>query len=244
MNHDPNPIILVSTRTVDRLPRPDGYGIEEIPGGPATYVGEALRRLGAEYRLITGDVAIVDVVPGEAGQQEYVIPPLTPIRIPPNLKAPAVILSPIMREISPDAVPDVQGLLVLDLQGFVRDPNKLTNHVRKRVNLCRLIECAHIVKASVDEVQRLTSRSQDALAGRTVIVTQGAKGALVLEAGRETFVPARAVHARHSIGAGDTFLAALVVHSLCGASPVTATTRAARFTEAILSEREASQNAQ
>src|SRR5579859_3940546 len=105
-------VTLVSTNTRDTLTLPGGSR-KTIPGGPAYYIGAALRRLGLECNLVTGDVAEVEVISNPHGE-EYVIPALPPIQLPAWVECDALILSPIVREIDAKSVPPVDGLLVMD----------------------------------------------------------------------------------------------------------------------------------
>src|SRR5438105_1403933 len=121
----PKSVTLVSTFTRDRVTLPSGECLE-IPGGPAHYVGKALERLQLPYRLITGESVDVQVLPTADGQQ-YLIPAVSPIELPERLQDHAVILSPVMQEIDPEHIPQCDGLLVVDLQGFVREPMRPTD---------------------------------------------------------------------------------------------------------------------
>jgi sugar/nucleoside kinase (ribokinase family) len=142
-----------------------------------------------------------------------------------------------MREVEPHAFPVVEGMLAVDVQGFVREPSRLSGSPGPPIDLTNLIWRSSVVKASSAEVERLTPATQEALEQTVVLVTEGERGALVRNRGRETFVEARPVQVRHAIGAGDSYLAAFVYGMLLGASPEEAGERAARFTEAILRER-------
>lgn len=228
-------VTLVSTNTVDRLPADDGQVIE-IPGGPARYCAAALERLGVSCHLITGEVAMVDVVRTQDGER-YVIPALSPIPMPEVLPGSAAILSPIMREIDPDAVPRCEGLLSIDLQGFIRQPGARTDEPVELVDLTPLLSRCAIVKAAEHELAELTPDSLAVLEDRILVVTRGERGALVRVQGTEHEVRGRPVHAPHTIGAGDTFLAAFVVSLVRGCSAREAAEAAARFTEAVLLER-------
>src|SRR5450759_291231 len=192
-------ITLVSTHTIDRLPTMNG--IQEIPGGPARYVGEALERLECPFRLITGERALVEVLSID-GAEEYRIPPLAPIAMPERLEGEAVILSPIIGEIDPANVPPIDGLLVVDLQGFVRQPGRPTHTPRKEVDLLDLVRRADVVKGSRSEMTALDSASRKALDGCILAVTQGAQGAIIVDHGHEYSVSTEPVDAAHTIGAG------------------------------------------
>src|SRR5947209_18391102 len=81
-------VTLVSTHTRDTLTLPGGSR-KTIPGGPAFYIGEALRRLGLECDLLTGAVADVEVISTRHGE-EYVIPALPVIELPARLECEAL----------------------------------------------------------------------------------------------------------------------------------------------------------
>jgi len=235
--HDPRPLVtLVSTHTRDRVPQGSGLEPLEMPGGPAYYVALALDRLQCPFRLITGQVAIVDVVPGPEGEQ-YVIPPIEPIPLPALIEGDAVILSPIIREINPESVPPAQGILVVDLQGFVREPSKPSGAATGPFQLSNLLKRATIVKGSDRELALLDTESRAQLETSILIVTRGRRGSLIRHDGQEHAVAADAVPVSNTIGAGDTYLAGFVYAYLRGASPAEAARDAARFTEEFLRER-------
>lgn len=228
-------ITLVSTHTVDRIPGPNGAS-REIAGGPAHYIGKALERLGCPWRLITGEMARVEVLFGPQGE-DYIIPSLPRIQLPPRFATQAVILSPIMQEIDPQAVPPVDGMLVADLQGFVREPLTPFYRVRRTFSLERLLRRAALVKAHEAELERLDHPSRRALADTLLVITRGADGVLLRRGGEEEQVQVSAVEAAETIGAGDTFLAAMVVGLLDGQTPRDSAERAAQFVAEMLRER-------
>lgn len=226
---------LVSTFSLDRVPLSDGRILVQ-KGGPAHYMGLALRRLCVPFCVITGDTAEVDVIPGPDGEK-YVIPRLNPIPIPSPLLGDAIVLSPIMREIAPESIMDVGGLLALDLQGFVRRPGDPAGGFDQAVDLTALLSRVDVIKAAEPELAALTPESREAARSAIVLVTHGAEGATIYHDGREDRIEARPVPAPNTIGAGDTFLSAFIVALLDGSDNVSAGQRAARFTEEVLRER-------
>lgn len=230
-------IILVSTRTIDCLPDVSGGGLQRLPGGPAHYIGHALELQKVPYELITGAQAVTEVVRTAEGDQQYIIPALPRIDLSDKLTAPAVILSPIMQEIDPNRLPEVEGLVAVDLQGFVREPGIPSGSSPRTYDLRELLERADVVKAAPDELARLTEASRSALSRTMLLTTEGASGVRLQYAGRSSFISAYPVEAAHTIGAGDTFLGAFVPALLDGCSPEDAAERAARFTEDTLRTR-------
>lgn len=228
-------VTLVSSFTVDRFPAGQDGRRRELPGGPAHYVGSALARLGVPYVVITGEVASVEVIPGPTGEH-YLIPPLDKIVLPERISSPAVILSPIMGEIDPETVPTIDGILVVDLQGFVRRPMRPTDELFE-VDLTELLRRADVVKAADAELSQLSHTSLDAVRSTMLVRTHGARGATIVDRGKTVEVAGHPVQAAHTVGAGDTFLAGFVAGLLRGDGCAVAGERAARFTEGVLLER-------
>ena len=232
---DEVPVTIVSSYTVDRSRMPDGT-VEEKPGGPAHYCAEALRRLGCEYQVITGRRAIAEVVSSREGES-YLISPLPHIQIPTPIPGDAVILSPVMREIDPDNLPDSSGSLFIDLQGFVREPGVFSGKERGKVDLTCLVRRAEVIKASERELSRLDALSVDALKGVTLLLTRGRIGVEIRKGRKTKLIPAIPVDCPDTIGAGDLFLASFVYFCLQSNSQIRACESAMRVTEEMLAER-------
>lgn len=229
-------ITVVSSHTVDIIQSSHSGPPHEVPGGPALYIAEALDGLGCRYEIITGEVVRVEVVPTDGGE-EYVIPPVPPIELPSSFAGDVVILSPVMREIDPSAVPSVDRFLAVDLQGFVRTPYRQSGSVSESFDLSELLGRASVVKASAGEIERLSKASRASVRASILVVTQGRQGARVESPDGCWEIGARPVAVSNTIGAGDTFLAGFVCALLDGASPPEAGDAAARLTESILQRR-------
>lgn len=229
-------ILVVSTRTRDRLPTGPGERYRILPGGPAYYMSVALKELGAPFHILTNQSVDVEVV-GTSGGEAYIIPPIDPIPLPQRLEGSAVILSPVIGELDPAVIPPVDGLLVVDVQGFVRQPNVRSDRALGPFNLSPLLSRAHLVKAAEDEIELLDDASRLALARTTTLITGGSRGARILRPGSIVHIDANPVEAPHTIGAGDTFLAAMTYALVLGQSAEAAAADAARFTEQILRSR-------
>jgi ribokinase len=103
--------------------------------------------------------------------------------------------------------------------------------VPNRVELARLT--GSDAAPSMDEISTQVSR----LPSRAVVVTLGAEGALVVEDGRATHVPAVAVTAVDTTGAGDAFCAGLADALVRGDSLPAAARWAARVAAAACTRR-------
>ncbi|PZR99278.1 MAG: hypothetical protein DLM70_15745 [Chloroflexi bacterium] len=229
-------ITVVSTHTNDSLVDSDGVR-REMPGGPAFYIARAFDRLGQRYRLITGEIAQVNVLRRSHGE-EYSIGAIPLISLPRAIRSQATLLSPVVREIDPEALPPIAGLLAVDLQGFVREPMKPFRDVTRLFSLAHLLDRAGLVKAGEAEVERLDRPSRRALDSCTTMVTRGSRGIILRQRGRERKIAVSRVEAEQTIGAGDTLLAAMVVGLLDGFDVGEAALRASDFASRSLRERE------
>lgn len=225
-------ISLVASRTIDRIVGPDGRTVA-LPGGPAMYVGQALERLGRPYKLHTGELAEVLVLPG----QRYVVPELAPIPLPERFETPAVLLDPISNEIPVEGLPPYSGLLAVDIQGYVRRPGQPADQLAVGVDLKDLLARCSVVKAAEVELCALDSASREALEQTILVVTRAERGATIRWRGGSVSLRADLVTEVHTIGAGDIFLAGFVDALLRGAAPDEAGKRATTFVSAMLRER-------
>lgn len=202
--------------------------------GPARYLTDTLTRLGVPHRVYAGarpaDVRI-DVVDGvECGRIERV----DPIPVPTPLTADASIVSTLLDEFPIDRLPDLPGLIALDVQGFVRNPGG-----GRRV--WSLDPAAwpslDIVKAAEYEVPFLADAFIQSQQQRILLITRGARGATLWDHGAPHDIAAEPVDAPHALGAGDAFLAAFVVERLRGMAAPDAGRFAAQVVHDMLMER-------
>lgn len=225
-------VTLVASRALDRMVDANGE-VVEMPGGPALYAGDALRRLHCPYILLTNQCASVTVLPG----QLYLVPHLPPIPLPSRFDTPAVILNPIANEIPIPSVPPYHGLLAVDIQGFVRRPGLPSSQPAHDVDLSALLSRSTVVKASESELACLAPAARRAMRHAILLVTQAERGATLQWNGRTVHVSAHPVTGVHTIGAGDMFLAAFVHALISGTEPISAAQRASMFVAAMLRER-------
>ena len=127
-------------------------------------------------------------------------------------------------------IADPEGSTILELaerehgrRVIVFDPNiresLIVDEADYRSRLERAIQVATVLKTSDEDLSwiypELSTKEAAARARaagvRLVVVTQGAKGSTAYTAGGELFVPADEVEVSDTIGAGDSFMAALLV---------------------------------
>ena len=173
----------------------------------------------------------------DAAGEDYIIPALPHIILPTYAPSKIVVVSPIMQEIDAERIASWDVHLFVDIQGFVRMPNKRFRDVDKLFDLHHLVERAAVIKAGREEVARLTPRSQQALRGTPLLLTGGAAGATLIIDGIEHRIPADHLDIEHAIGAGDMLLACFAVQILRGASPVEGAHIASAYVNQVLRSR-------
>ncbi len=225
---------------------------ERVPGGAAWYAARALAALGASPRLLTsaapdfprGALAGIhaEVLPSPATtvfanaygpdgtRTQRVLSaaaPLDPARLPPAWRAPDVLLlAPVLGETDVPAFAAAAGagIVGLGVQGLVREVRPDGAVVPRPWPLeAAALAGVHAAVLGEDDVRGqgdLVARLAAALP--LVVFTHGARGCDVLARGRATHVgvyPAREVD---PTGAGDVFVAALLLALARGDDPVEA----------------------
>jgi sugar/nucleoside kinase (ribokinase family) len=167
--------------------------------------------------------------------------PIRPEDVPAAwLGADVVPLGPLhRRDIEPDLLSGLRGLVGIDVQGLVRVCTARGTELAPCADLPRFLAHVEVVQASEAELPALLAGATleqfvRRHAVREMIVTRGPRGARVIEAGRVSDVPAPAVEARYKVGAGDVFLAASLVFRVRGEAPVEAARAATRVCAAKL----------
>jgi fructokinase len=128
----------------------------------------------------------------------------------------------------------------------LRPPHDDLARVRTLARQCTLL------KLNAEEAARLTTGAPTEEPGREeaqahqlaiehgcriICITAGARGAGLLRDGHWHWEPGRTVDVSDTVGAGDSFLAALLTHLTAGAPPADALARACRVGEWVASRR-------
>lgn len=131
------------------------------------------------------------------------------------------------RDVDADVAGGTSGLVGLDLQGLLRRPGGKGSELAPHPELDRFLVGVRVVHASEEEMpvalggeplERFVLR----LGIEELLVTRGARGALLLERGRRTEIPARPAEGSHRVGAGDVFLTSYLYLRVRGWSPARA----------------------
>lgn len=191
-------------------------GAESVqPGGPALFIGDSLRSLGANTEAFAGSHPAVVRIIIENGKERGELVSSSPILTPKCGPADGVIISTVGTEFSLDKIPTDAGFIALDVQGYARSP-------AGREQLAASARSFDCVKATEAEVSLLDQAFVARQKQREFIVTRGSRGATVWAQGVAHDIPVRAVKVSNPLGAGDRFLAAYVVGRLRGLLPPSA----------------------
>jgi ribokinase len=162
-----------------------------------------------------------------------------PIRlgdVPVAWRAPHVVqLGPLHpRDVALEVVDGIGGLRGLDLQGLLRGRTRaLSAAWQAALARCHVVQmnehdAAHVLAG--DTLERFRERA----GMRELVLTRGARGAVVVTAHRRIVIPARPVVVRYPTGAGDVFLAAYLRARAARLLPERAGRLAARIAAAKL----------
>jgi sugar/nucleoside kinase (ribokinase family) len=239
--------VAVGHVTDDRLLAPGGVDAR-APGGSALYAGLAAAALGARVRVVTSCAAGAEALArlAAAGVDVRVAPSARTTTFendhrggarvqrvlavaaelrPEPLDADVVFVCPVAGEVvGPVAGFAARGALVaVGLQGYLREVGP-DGVVRPR----RALEPAPLAGAAILFVSREDlggdrglERDLAALAP-LVVVTDGARGAVVYRAGAPTRVPPAPARELEPTGAGDLFATAFLLATARGAHPIEA----------------------
>jgi sugar/nucleoside kinase (ribokinase family) len=162
--------------------------------------------------------------------------PIGPSDFPPGWqRADAIHLGPLhRRDLLPDAIAALDGLIGIDLQGLARLSSPRGTRLAANPELKDFLPRVAVAKAAQEEIEVLLE-GRDLEAFRRdfglseLIVTRGARGALIVTRTGVSEIPARRARRRSfPVGAGDVFLAAYLFARACGRAPEAAGHFAAR----------------
>lgn len=200
-------ITIIASYAQDHITNTATHRTATRHGGPAYWIEQTIKSLRVPHRVVAGRPARVRVVVdhhGEHGTMERV--DRIDLRRP--TKAKAFIISTVHDEFDLNIIPQLCGIVAVDIQGYVRAAHTrgqklvLPSLVRRKVA---------IMKGTIHEYRALAPALQYDQKRRILIITKGQRGALVYDHGKRFIVKAHPVHAVNTIGAGDVFLAAFVV---------------------------------
>ena len=206
-----NAITILSTFTDDKLVSRDGLLLCEQKGGPAFYLSQVFQKEEADFCLKTGskmEVKILVNKDGEFGQ----VPKISKSKIIrfAQIKTPFLLISSVLREFNLTELPDYQGRVFFDVQGYVRDGNYFGKKKlwKPNKNIFSSIFC---LKGTREELRSIPAQYIKIQKQKILIITDGKKGGEIFARGKRYFFrPSQIIITGNTIGAGDTFMANFV----------------------------------
>ncbi|MDE2038046.1 MAG: hypothetical protein KGI69_02375 [Patescibacteria group bacterium] len=199
-------IIKVISSLADDVIFHEGQKGEVREGGPAFWISDALRHRGQDFELITGEQRSEVEIMVRDGEEIGKIVSVSPIEINGRLDADAFIISTISDEFNIQNIESLDGLVAVDLQGYVRAAK---SDDRKLVIDQRLASLIGIAKLTRDEASHVIGL--DLLKDKILLITDGEKGFDLYANGALHHFDGEPIRAKDTIGAGDTLFARFVV---------------------------------
>jgi sugar/nucleoside kinase (ribokinase family) len=231
-----NHLSLLSTYTDDVLVDETGTVMSRQQGGPAFFVGEALKAAGQPFDCIHGAPITVEILITEEGEFGKVPEAPVPRPAPADRLSDWTLVSTLLDEWDITA-PNLQlpDHLCVDLQGYVRNGRGF-GRKRPWMRVDTIANRLFCLKGTREEVSLLPSDIIKQQKQRLLVVTDGAQDLEVYHQGRHATIPVQQVTGlTNTIGAGDTFFGHFVAGLAKGIAPTTAaevaTEAARRFLE-------------
>ena len=238
-------VTLIATRAQDTLVDEAGIIIKIQEGGPALFLRSAFDAMKVAYDFQSPEIMDVEILitpKDEFGRMKHPVPALSIDGR--SISTPALVVSTILDEVSLDALSSYTGKLFLDVQGYVRD-GKEFGKKKEWEPTNAVSESIFAIKATEQELKYIPAelvaclRRQEAQKKKLLLVTKGEKGCDVYSCGKEySVVPSRAVKAKDTIGAGDTFFGSFIAEFLKTGNPELSAQVAQKTVEKFLQQKE------
>ncbi len=233
---DENLITVVSSHSDDTIIDSSGIVREVVPGGPAFYITNALQKRNVRHKLYANQKIGVEVLSKDGMEIGRV--PETPYseEIGTLELSDWVIVSTVLNEWNFNGMEKLPPYTFVDLQGFVRDGHNFgQKHVWEEP--AALLGKVYCIKGTKEETKYLPKSVIEEQKNRLLIITDAENDIEVFSEGKRQSIPVvKAGSLRSTIGAGDTFLANLVVLLQENRDISEAVHEAARSTSEFLSQ--------
>jgi succinylglutamate desuccinylase len=226
-------IEVISSYAKDDVYKSDGRLISSSLAGPAYWITQTLKLHDTSYELTTGNnpahVEITLTKNSETGK----ILSTSPITYDRVLRTNCKIISTVQDEFGIDNIVKMEGLIALDIQGFLRN---LSKGEKFSINPA-VLEKISILKATKDEARLIKPSVLKEQKSRVLIITNGDKGGTVYHKGATYKYRSQKIKARDTVGAGDTFLTSFVIKYLETANIKESTDYAQKLTQSFLAQK-------
>lgn len=226
-------IILISTFAIDNIKHFQSENIVITEGGPALWISGALKKMNQKFKLVTGkNKAVVKVnvlKDSEKGEIISVSPIDNSLR-----KSDLFIISTISDEYDLYNIKTLQGIVAVDLQGYVRKYKKGGKKLSIPVEILNNIS---ILKLTQKEAQFVLDKVLKSQKDRILIITKGKYGFILYVQDKKYIYKVTYVKTTDTIGAGDTFFAAFCISYINKGDAVFAAEYAKKHVDKFLIEK-------
>lgn len=203
--------------------------------GPAHWITETLKTLHIPYCLTTGKApAHVSITISNAKEKGEILS-ISPITLKQQNWTSTFIISTVKDEFDIQNIARLDGIIVLDVQGYIRslkDGELLTIDPS-------ILEKISILKGTASELNRLSPATIKSQKNRILIGTRGEQGGYIHYSKGKIEYRSRIARAEDTIGAGDTFLSAFTVKYLEAGDVQKSSDFALQYTYSFLSQKAA-----
>lgn len=174
-------------------------------GGPAFFIGKALKTLGAKYQLIRNKKTSRVRIKIAEREEEGKVVSLAPIVLPSHKTADIFLISTIGQEFKLRDIKMLSGLIALDCQGYIR---KYKAKMQKMSIPKAIEDRISVLKATHSEISFLGEAFLQRQKKRILLITYGEKGFEIYAFGKRYFYASHRITLDDAVGAGDTLFAA------------------------------------
>ncbi len=178
-----------------------------LNGGPLYFIEEVFKTSGVSYESHYGKSASVEIKISRGTEIGKITKKPEYLEINPLDSADIVLISTIFDEWKLDNAASLKGKIILDLQGYVRNPDIFGG--KKNLELQdQVLKNIFCLKATKQELGYLGESQVEDQKKRVLIVTDGGNEIVVFESGKKSYFKVnKTENFKDTIGAGDTFLA-------------------------------------
>lgn len=177
-------------------------------GGPAFFIKKIFKKYKINYKLYSRNIIEVEIKIINNNESGKIITKIKNNKIQNIKNNDLIVISTIGREwiLYNDAIPP-QAKIFLDIQGYVRTKEKHDKFFKS--NFWDKIYC---IKGTEKEINKLPKKIIANQKKKCLILTKGENGLIIYFKNKKYIFCAKKMKLKNTIGAGDTFFAALVAN--------------------------------
>lgn len=204
-----NKLIIISTFANDTfIDEMNGF-LHKQKGGPAFYLTNTFTMEGIQFDLrcpsIVGEAEILIRHEDELGK---IVRKPDQLAVPfATISSPFLAVSTLLDEINLDGLPNFNGKIFLDVQGYVRDGDDFGKKKEWRPT-AEMMDAIFCLKGTTEELHHIPAYFLEKQKNKILIETKAEAGCTIFTSGKRVdILPSHQVSGADTVGAGDTFFA-------------------------------------